>query len=383
MALTDASVILEAEATPESAGFSAAGLAEIRRRLEVDVAGGKIPGAVWLVERRGRLACLEAIGYRNRAAATAMTTDSIFRIYSMTKPMTSIALMMLVESGRIGLDDPVADYLPEFGAPTVGVARAPCPTVMTVRHLMTHTAGLTYGVFDFSPVGPLYIKAGVHGRDQTLAEMCAKLGPLPLSSAPGSQWEYSVATDVVGRLVEVVSGQGFDRFLEARIFDPLGMVETGFFVPESEHGRMAESSGEKLIDRRRPAKMLSGGGGLVSTASDYLRFARAILAGGGGLVSPETLAEMARDQIGALAGTGPLYIPGGGYGFGLGFAVRTQEEGWAPGAIGDLSWGGYAGTYFWVDPLNDLIAMFLVQAPERREHYRALIRRLVYAALAE
>src|SRR6266850_2967718 len=370
-------------------GLDKARLDRLERLIRADVERGRIPGAVMLVMRDGKVVMNKAIGKQDAEKGTAMRADSIFRIYSMTKPIVSVAAMMLVEEGKLQLSDPVSQHIPELKGLKVGVEKGDGLDLVaatrepTVHDLMRHTSGFTYGVFGKSMVKELYTKAGVDGRDQTNAEFVKKLSTVPLMFQPGSTWEYSRSTDVLGVVVERVSGQTLDRFLEERILKPLGMKDTGFSVPAEKQARLAEAfpvdpdskQPVTLLDVRQPPKLLSGGGGGVSTAADYLRFAQMMLNGGElngvRILSKKTVEYMTTDHIGAVRG--PTYLPGPGYGFGLGVAVRlTDGQAATPGSAGDYNWGGLGGTYFWVDPKEKLIAIWMMQAPGQRVYYRGI-----------
>jgi CubicO group peptidase (beta-lactamase class C family) len=387
---------------PEEIGLSADRLERIRKTLRHDVERRLIPGAVMLIARGGRIGFAEAVGYRDREAGAPMSLDAIFRIASMTKPITSVAAMMLSERGDLQISLPVAEYLPEFKERTVGVDRVRAQRTMTVQDLLRHTSGLTYAGFGDSPVQLVWRGADLMSETQTNADLVAKLGHLPLMFEPGTTWEYSMSTDVLGRVVEVVSGQNLADFFAAHITGPLGMTDTAFAAAGARAERVAEPQTEAasgvrppMRDVARPPRWASGGGGLVSTAADYLRFCQMLLNGGAldghRLLAPKTIRYMAanhlppdcgygdtaRERFGALAP-----VPEMGYGFGLGFAVRTQPGmSPAPGSVGEYFWGGVTGTYFWIDPAEDLIAIFLAQAPDRRLYYRYLSRQLVYAAI--
>jgi CubicO group peptidase (beta-lactamase class C family) len=386
-------------ALPEEIGLSRSGLARLGQVLQSEIERGRLPGAVAIVLRRGKLGYFEAFGARDPAATNApMRRDSIFRIYSMTKPIVSVAAMMLWEEGRFRLNDPVARYLPEFADGKVavagdgGVTLVPAEREMTVQDLLRHTSGLTYEFLGNSPAQRAYMDAKVFRRNQTNAEQAATLAKLPLGHHPGTRWEYSRATDVLGRLVEVLSDMTLGEFLARKILTPLGMVDTGFFVPEGGKGRLAEAFAKdpdtggavQLLEVREKPLFESGGGGLVSTAMDYARFLQMLLNGGilddARLLGRKTIEYMTADHLGAITPTTDLLIPG--YGFGLGFAVRRQTGiAQIPGSTGDFFWGGAAGTTFWVDPAEGLAAVMLIQAPGQRELYRSLFRTLVYAAL--
>lgn len=388
-------------AAPESLGFSRAGLNRLSAALSEQIDKQRLPGVVAMVVRRGKLAYFEALGQRDPASGDAMRPDSIFRIYSMTKPVVSVAAMMLFDEGRLFLSDPVAKYLPEFKHTPVGVVReggvidhVPATRAMTVQDLLRHTSGLTYEILAEAPVRKLYARAKIYRRDWTNEDFSKALAELPLMYQPGTVWDYSRATDVLGRLVEVVSGQPLRNFFQARIFEPLGMVDTGFHVPAEQLHRLAEpfakdpdSGAEvKVLDVREPVAMDMGGGGLVSTAADYARFCQMLINGGQldghRLLSRKTVELMTSDHLGGLPSMSDLLPPG--HGFGLGFAVRLQT-GMAPvaGSEGLYFWGGLAGTTFFIDPKEELYAVLMVQAPGQRDEVRALFRNLVYAAIGD
>ncbi len=386
---------------------SSARLDRFMSTVEADTRAGRIPGAVMLVSRDGQIVKASAVGVENPQTGKPMARDAIFRIYSMTKPIVSIGIMSLVEEGRIKLADPVSRYLPAMANLKVGIEKTGPdgkPTLelinatreMTVQDLMRHTSGLTYGVFGKSAVKREYLKVGLTpgspGVTYDNAEMIRRLGTLPLSSVPGSTWDYSVSTDVLGALIERVSGQTLDAFLADRILRPLKMNDTGFSVPPAKQGRIAQpfpadpdsKQPVTLLDVTRPPTLLSGGGGMVSTADDYLRFAQMLLNGGEldgvRIVSRKTIEYMTSDHTGDIRG--PVYLPGPGYGFGLGVAVRkTTGESAQYGSAGDYYWGGFAGTYFWVDPKERLIAVWMMQAPSQSGHYRTVLRTAVYSSL--
>ncbi len=375
----------------------------LQRLLEVlrsDIERGRLPGAVALVARRGQLALFESMGMLDPAAGTPMPRDAIFRIYSMTKPVVSVAVMMLMEQGKLLLSDPVAKHLPEFANQKVAVARDGGVTLegvarpATVQDLLRHTAGLTYEFLGSAAVQRQYAELQMGSRERSNAEFSRTLAGLPLMYQPGSVWEYSRATDVLGRLVEVLSGQSLGDYLREAIFTPLGMHETGFAVDEANHHRIAEPLAHdpdggvplRVLDPRRRMAMESGGGGLMSTAMDYARFLQFMRNRGElqgvRLLGPHIVDYMTADHLGAIPVTGDVLPPG--YGFGLGFAVR-KAAGIAsmPGSAGLYYWGGIAGTTFFVDPVQDLYALLMIQAPNQRDHYRPLFRSLVYAALVD
>lgn len=389
------------------AGFSDERLAAITRIMQADIDARRIPGAVMLIESNGEIAYEQALGLQDPASGVPMAIDSIFRIYSMTKPIVSVGVMMMVEDGKLLISDPVSKYLPELKDLKVGIEKisvdgkpvlelVPAKQEMTVQDLLRHTSGLTYGIFGESLVKSEYIKSGVESRRVTSADFMQRLSQLPLAYQPGTVWEYSRSTDVLGVLLERLSGLTLDSYLKQRILMPLKMHETGFSVEPSQQHRIAEpfatdpDSGKpiRLLDPRNRPSFLSGGGGMVSTLHDYLRFARMLLnegeLDGARILSRKTLQYMTSDHLSSIprATEGDSYLPGAGYGFGLGFAVRTATgAAKTAGTIGDYLWSGLAGTYFWIDPHEKMVAIFLMQAPEQRDHYRQLYRNLVYAAM--
>ncbi|MDP8979308.1 MAG: beta-lactamase family protein [Acidobacteriota bacterium] len=387
-------------AQAQNLGFSPERMERVRREMKADVESKRIPGAVLLIERNGRVASVDAVGFQERRAGVAMKTDAIFRIASMSKPITTVAAMILAEEGKLDIAAPVAQYLPEFKDVTVGVERAAPKRAMTVQDLMRHTSGLTYGIFGKSPVDALYMKSNMFAS-KSLTEMVANIASLPLLHQPGEVWEYSVSTDVLGRVVEVVSGTTLDRFVAERITGPLKMVDTGFYVNASQAARLAKPDAAMMMppgDVTQKPAILSGGGGMLSTAADYGRFCQMLLNGGDldgvRILSPHTVALMTSDQLAPaterhspvamlLDAFGPT--PEMGTSFGLGFAVRTAAgRNPVPGSVGDYSWAGITGTYFWVDPKEKLVVVLMIQVPQATDvPYWRRVRTLVYQALVE
>lgn len=389
-------------ANPGAAGLTSQGLDGLRRALVADVEHRRLPGAIAVITRGGVTGCFEVLGHRDAARGTPMEANSIFRIFSMTKPIVSVGIMMLVEQGRIIIGEPIAKYLPEFAEQKVLVPRGedydlvPAERATTVQDLLRHTSGLTYDFVASGPIKQLYTDATLHRRDQTNAEFCRVLAGLPLMCQPGSRWSYSHATDVLGRLIEVVSGQSLAEFLAARILGPLGMNDTAFSVAPANHDRIVEPFAKDpdtgtdvaLYNPRENPQLQSGGGGLLSTAGDYMRFVE-MLAGSGTrqgtrILGRKTLEFMTADHLEPdIAIEQALGLLPPAHGFGLGFAVR-RSTGIAsfPSSPGTYFWGGIAGTVFWVDPKEDLTALLMIQAPGQRAYYRMLFRNLVYAALA-
>ena len=398
-----AGLVLPAVA-PDQAGLCPQRTARLLAVLQAEVERQRLPGAVVLIARHGKLALFETLGALNPATKIPMTRDAIFRIYSMTKPIVSVAVMMLMEQGKLLLSEPVAKYLPEYadqkvarlveGAVQLQAVRQPA----TIQDLLRHTAGLTYEFMGGAPVQRQYAQTRIGSRERSSAEFSHQLAALPLMFEPGTVWEYSRATDVLGRLVEVVSGQTLGAYLSEHIFQPLGMTQTWFTVPPEHHARIAEPFARdpdggvqmRVIDVREDAALESGGGGLASTAMDYARFLQFMLSKGEldgvRLLGPRTVDFMTTDHLGDIPvnnGASRSLLPPG-HGFGLGFAVR-KELGVAavPGSVGTYFWGGMAGTTFFVDPVEDLFACLMLQAPNQREYYRMLFRDLVYATLMD
>ena len=381
-------------ATPADIGLHPERTQHVVNVLRERVDRQHIPGAVVLIARQGQIGLFEAVGQQDPASGTPMREGSIFRIYSMTKPLVSVAIMMLVERGQLLISDAVSRYLPEYdGQPVLGKAGlVPAWQTPTVQDLLRHTAGLTYEFLGDSPVQREYAKENIASRGRNNQDFSRTLAGIPLQFQPRSCWAYSRATDVLGRLIEVVSGQTLGAFLQHEIFTPLGMVDTGFAVPPAQQHRIVEPFGHdpdggvpmKLFDPREVPAMESGGGGLMSTAMDYARFLQCLRNGGEldghRLIGQHTLAFMTADHLGDIPVDGTLLPPG--HGFGLGFAVRRAlGESPVPGSVGTYHWSGIGGTSFFVDPAQDLYAMLLTQAPNQRDHYRQLFRNLVYAAL--
>ncbi len=385
-------------ADPDVLGLSPARLARMSEAFRAEIARGRLPGAVLLIARGGRIGCFESLGVADPVRGTPMTHDAIFRIYSMTKPIVSLAVMMLVEEGRLLLDDPVSRHLPEYAGQKVAIERdgridlAPVERDATVQDLLRHTSGIGYSFTGESTVQRMYVEQRLGSLSKTNAEFSAQLAALPLMHQPGSRWEYGQSTDVLGRLIEVISGQGLGSFLRERILDPLGMVDTAFHVPAGQQHRLVEgfardpdSGAEvRLMKVREAPRFESGGGGLVSTALDYARLLQMLQNGGTlegkRLIGRKTLQWMTSDHLGSIPSGSPLLPPGSG--FGLGFAVRMAPGlDPTPGSAGQYYWSGMAGTTFWVDPSEEMFALLMLQGPNQREHFRALFRSLVYASL--
>lgn len=387
------------EATPESLGLSKARLARMSDAFKREIDKGTIPGLTVMVARRGQIGWFEALGRQDPAQSAPMTRDSIFRIYSMTKPIVSIGIMQLVEDGYLVLADPLAKYIPEFSAQKVGVENngklelvAPARPI-TIQDLLRHTSGITYDHTGDGLVQRMYKQAPLRSRKISNAEHAAMVAELPLMCQPGAEWNYSRSTDILGRIIEVVSGKTLGAYLTEHILAPLQMTETAFHTLKENAHRSAEPFANdpwtnepvKLIDMLEKPVMESGGGGLVSTTMDYARFCQMLLGGGtldgNRIIGRKTLRVMASDHLGpGVKINGTLLTPG--HGFGLGFAVRTHE-GIAPfaGSVGQFFWSGMAGTFFWIDPAEELFAVFMSQGPGQRVYLRDLMRSLVYAAV--
>jgi CubicO group peptidase (beta-lactamase class C family) len=352
-----------------------------------------------MVARRGQIGWFEALGRQNPAQSAPMARDSIFRIFSMTKPIVSIGVMQLVEDGYLLLSEPLTKYIPEFSETKVGVEnngkldRMPLARPITIQDLLRHTSGITYDHTGDGLVQQMYKESRLRDRKISNAEHATMVASLPLMCQPGAEWNYSRSTDILGRIIEVVSGKTLGAYLTERILAPLQMAETAFHTGAENAGRLAEPfsadpwTGEavNLFDMLEQPVMESGGGGLVSTTMDYARFCQMLLNGGAldnnRIIGRKTLRLMASNHLDAnVKINGTLLSPG--HGFGLGFAVRTHE-GMAPfaGSVGQFFWSGRGGTFFWIDPAEELFAVLMSQGPGQREHLRNLVRSLVYAAV--
>ena len=408
-------------APAEQVGMSKQKLERISTALKQEIDEGKLPGVVVMVARKGKLVYSDAIGFQDKGSSKPMAFDSLFRIYSMTKPLVAVGAMVLVEEGKIQLTDPVSKFLPAFKGQQVSVARAdgefakisyaivPADRENTIQDLFRHTAGLVYGEITVNtPVKEAYIKAGLYNTDRdydarglTPPDFVERIAKAPLAHQPGTVWEYSLAIDVLGRVIEVAAGKRLGDYLDERLFKPLRMSDTTFWVSPDKVGRLAQAlpvdpaSGlpNKLIDVSSPPGNDSGGAGAISTAADYLRFAQ-MLANGGQLDGVRVLSRtsvqlMTSDHLGARIAApltpGELLLGTPGYTMGLMFAVR-QGNGIAgvSGSAGEFMWAGYAGTYFWVDPKEELAIVFMTQAPSPvRAYYRRLMKQLVAQAIVD
>ena len=394
-----------ATTSPEEVGLSSERLERINKAVEGYVAEKKAAGFVTMVARRGKVAHFDSFGMHDIEANKAMQPDTIFRIYSMSKPITSAAVMMLYEEGHFQLDDAVSKFIPEFKEMKVfvkkteaGVELTDAKRQITIRNLLTHTSGLAYGLGKDTVVDEMYQEEKMLKWDETLAEKTERLVKLPLADEPGSRWRYSISTDVLGYLVEVISGKRFDVFLEERLFGPLGMKDTGFYVPAEKMSRLsalykAEEAGalgpvadEEYWGRfSKSPKFLSGGGGLVSTASDYVRFCQMMLNGGElegvRVLGRKTVELMTMNHLDfKLLSSGP----GGGSGFGLGFGVLMDvAKSGSIGSAGAYSWGGAASTGFWIDPREELIGILMTQVLPYTGRFTEEFKVLTYQAIVD
>jgi CubicO group peptidase (beta-lactamase class C family) len=404
-------------AKPEDVGLSSQRLRRIGEVLNADANAGRVPGAIALVARQGKVAYFEAVGLQDPDKRTPMRRDSLFRLASMTKPVTAVAALMLMEEGKFSMVDPVSRHLPALKDLKVGVEVVdpasgerslkiePLRRPISVQDLFRHTSGFTYGIFGNSLVQQLYRDHKLMDPKQTNADMITKLANLPLCCQPGTMFEYSMSTDVLGALVEVWSGMDLNRFFAERIFGPLGMKDTGFLISEQNRSRLALpndnpatgiKSAQYIYDESRGTAWYSGGGGLFGTASDYVRFAQMLLNGGHldgtQLLARKTVQLMISNHLPPNLGFGTFTqelgasapLPEYGQGYGLGVGVRNEAgRSPVPGSVGDFYWGGAFGTYFWVDPQEQLITVLMLQETDmqKRARFRPLIRNLVYPAI--
>ena len=400
---------------PQSQGMSPIRLSRIHDLMQTEVTENRVPGAVVLVARKGKIVYADAVGFQDKPSTKPMTRDAIFRAYSMTKPMVSVLTMMLVEEGRLQLNDPVSKFFPSMAKMSVlsnpadgNSERVPAARPITIHDLLRHTSGITYAEFTrFTAIKGPYQEAGlfsseVQGKWITLTpqQQIDALSKAPLLWQPGSTWEYSLSTDLLGRVLESITNQTLGALLEERLFKPLGMKDTSFLVPAAKVSRLAEPfridplTGQPyylVLDVTKPMGNDSGGAGISTTADDYLRFCQMMLNGGSfdgkRYLSRTTIALMTSDHLGPKVATpvqpGELLMGVQGYTFGLGFMVR-QGPGMAsvPGSEGDYAWGGYGGTFFWIDPKEQVIGLLMAQTPgASRQYYRRMIKTLVYQAI--
>jgi CubicO group peptidase (beta-lactamase class C family) len=410
-----------ATATPEQVGMSLERLGRITSVLKKEIADGKLPGAVVMVARKGKVVYSDAIGFQDKGTNTPMKLDSIFRIYSMTKPLVSVAAMMLVEDGAIQLTDPISKFLPAFKDMQVSVATpgpdgkatyttVPAAKPIIVQDLLRHSAGLAYAeITKNEPVRAAYVEAkfsqpGIidfDSRGMTPTEQVERIAKAPLIHQPGTTWEYSMAVDILGRVVEAASGKRLAVFLDERLFTPLKMVDTSFWLTAPKMSRLAQplpvdpASGQKVsvLDVSAEPGNDSGGAGALSTAPDYLRFGQMLMNGGEldgmRVLSRSTIKLMTSDHLGTRIAAplqpGELLLGTPGYTFGLGFAVRHGDGiAGVSGSAGEFMWAGYAGTFFWVDPKEEIVGVYMTQAPSPiRAYYRKMFKSLVYQALVD
>src|SRR5258706_2962632 len=402
-------------ADPESVGLSSERLENIRKVLGAKVDAGVIPGYVALVARHGKVVYFDAYGVQDPNTKAPMSQDSIFRIYSMTKPITSTAAMILVEEGKMKLSDPVSMYLPELKDMQVATNAAdvkepsevqtrPAKNQIRVLDLLLHTSGFTYAFFKTFPGGgpieQMYIDGGVNELDITNAELVTRISKLPLKYEPGTTWWYSHSTDVLGRLIEVVSGMTLGEFVQQRIAEPLEMIDTAFSIAPDKVARFAEPFDDdkkglilQYTAPTKPIKFEAGGQGLTSTVMDYARFAHMLLnrgsLDGNRILGKKTVELMTTDQVGPGIDHGPFYLPGQGHGYGLLGAVRTEgPRAPAPlnpmdGSVGEYYWAGYAGTYFWVDPKEELVGVYMMQSVRQLLPFATSFKTLVVQSIVE
>ena len=390
---------------PKEAGFTSEGLARIDAYLKNEIQAKTMPGAIMMIQRNGEAAYFSSFGLRNPETKEPMTPETIFRIYSMSKPITTVAAMMLVEEGKLRLDEPVSKYIPSFANVKVGVETkgengitletVPAKNAITIQDLMRHTSGITYGFFGDNLVKKAYVAANLFDGDFDNAEFAERIAKLPLVYQPGTTWDYGHNTEILGRVIEVISGKSLYQFEKERLLDPLGMKETGFYVTDpAKKSLVAEAmpndrkiGSSDMFDPRVQKKWEPGGQGMVSTIGDYARFTQMVLNGGAfdgkRYLSPKTVAYMGSNHIAQGSGVvpGAYYLPGAGVGFGLGFAVRT-DAGVTPfeGSVGDLTWSGAGGTLFWIDPKENMTVVFMAPMVSQRSRVWRTLRNLVYGA---
>ncbi|MBV9455932.1 MAG: beta-lactamase family protein [Bradyrhizobium sp.] len=396
----------QARSDPQPAAtsvFSAEGLKRVSAYFENEVATGKLPGAVVLIQQHGKPVYFESFGFRDVVKHTPMTKDSIFRIYSMSKPITSVAVMMLVDDGKIALSDPLSKYIPAFADVQVGTKKTdengkpklvnePLVRPITIEDLLRHTSGLTYGFYGDSAIRKLYDRSDLFAGDFDNAQFVERLARLPLAEQPETLWDYSHSVDVLGRVVEIVSGKSLYEFEKERLLDPLGMNDTGFFVPDAKRERIAQFLPYDRIGRiaglgdpTERRRWESGGAGMDSTAGDYARLAEMLLEGGAldgkRYLKPETVATMTSDHIGPEThiARDDFYFPGDDSGFGLGFAVRTVATTLLP--AGEYRWDSAGGCFFFIDPRDDMFVIVMMQTPSQRGRIQIGMQKLIYRAL--
>src|SRR5450631_4359883 len=390
-----------------SSSFAPDRLVQVGDYIRNEIATGKIPGAILLIQQHGQPVYFENFGVRDVGTGLPMTADSIFRLYSMSKPITSVAAMMLVEDGKLAPGDPVAKYIPAFADMMVGVEKPgeksglvlePLNRPITIEDLLRHTSGLTYGFYGDSAVRKLYANSDLFEGDFDNAQFVERIAKLPLAEQPGTLWDYGHSTDVLGRVIEVVSGQSLFAFEKQRLLDPLGMTETVFYVADAaKRPRIAEPMPDDrfvspvagIRDPMTPRAWESGGAGMVGTIGDYARFLQMLLNGGTfegrRYIKAETIALMTSDHIGpeTKIARGQFYFPGANSGFGLGFAVRTSTPPNVAWPTGEYRWDGVAGTFFFVDPNDDMFTICMMQSPSQRGRIQTELKALIYEALKD
>jgi CubicO group peptidase (beta-lactamase class C family) len=392
---------------PAGAHFNPQKLEKIGEFFKNEVATGKIPGAIVLIEQHGKPVYHEFFGVRDPATKEPMTDDTIFRLFSMSKPITSVAAMILIDQNKLKLDDAVAKYIPSFAGVQVGVEKkadngektlelAPLKRPITIQDLMTQTSGITYGFYGSSLVRKAYAAAKIYDGDFNTAEFAERIAKLPLAEQPGTLWDYGHSTDILGRIIEIVSGKSLLQFEKDNLFDPLGMTDTLFYVTDPAKQKLIaktmpnDSDYRVGFDPEIVRKWESGGGGMLSTMADFSRFTRMILHGGKydgkQLLSPKSFELMTTDHIGPGSGVDRdyFYFPGDGFGFGLGFGVRTDPGNAKPpppGSLGELKWDGASGCYFVVDPKQDMFFVLMEDTPSQRQRIQKAVKQLIYEAM--
>jgi CubicO group peptidase (beta-lactamase class C family) len=394
---------------PPGAHFNREKLAKVGEFFKNEIATGKIPGAIVLIQQHGKPVYHEFFGVQDVVSKAPMTDQTIFRLFSMTKAITAVVSMMLIEEGKIGLDDPVAKYIPSFANVKVGVEKkaedgsktlelVPPNRPMTVKDLMTHTSGVTYGFYGDSLVRKAYAAADLYNGDFDLAEFAERIAKLPLHNQPGGLWQYGHSTDILARVMEVASGKSLFQLEKEKLLDPLGMKDTSFFLTDpGKLKRMAQPMPNdsnfrvgRINDPTSFKKWESASGGMVSTMGDYARFVQMLLNGGAfdgkTYLKPETFKMMAADYVGPGSGVERdyFYFPGDGFGFGLGLAVRTDPGNAKPpppGSLGELKWDGASGCYFMVDRKQDMFFVLMEQTPSERQRIQRTLKQLVYEAM--
>ncbi len=394
---------------PPGAHFNPQKLERIGEFFRNEIEGGKIPGAIVLIQQHGKPVYFEKFGVRDVASGLPMTDDTIFTVYSMSKPITSVAAMMLVDEGKLKLTDPLEKYIPAFATAKVGVEQAgengnkklelvPLQRPITILDLMRHTSGITYGFYGDSLVRKLYANTLLYAGDFDNAEFADRIARLPLAEQPGTLWDYGHSTDVLGRVIEVVSGKSLLQFEKERLLDPLGMAATGFYITDPAKLPLLAAtmpndshfSAGSIRNARRMLKWESGGGGMISTVTDFAKFSQMLLNGGSldgrQYLSPQAFNDMAADHVGPTSGIARdyFYFPGDGFGYGLGLAVRT-DPGTAkpppPGSLGELKWDGASGCYFIIDRKQDMFVILMEQTPSQRQRIQTALKKLVYEAM--